>query len=164
MFYPTTTRHHNDFHHPPASSHSSKGADRSSAGYPAFCVPPQNARESKPTKPLCLLKKSIINIPSSLAQIGPKSILYLGNCCCGICLAIDGSLDICGFIPPFRCCLDMSRISNASTLLFRLAFSFVRCLFLFSKCAMYSVALARTVAYAPISTCPIYSSLQPSSP
>ena len=44
------------------------------------------------------------------------------------------------------CCLDMTRISKASTRLFSAAFSLTRYRFRFSRCAMYSVALERTVA------------------
>jgi hypothetical protein len=51
----------------------------------------------------------------------------------------------------FGACRDMTRISKASTRDLREAFSFWRYLLRFSRWAMYSVALERTVAFYTIS-------------
>lgn len=55
-------------------------------------------------------------------------------CCCTFCVCCC------------CCCLDMTKISNASTRLFKLEFSFIKNRFRFSRCAIYSVALLKTVA------------------
>jgi hypothetical protein len=54
--------------------------------------------------------------------LGPCLCMPLCICCCCCCIC-----------PCFGPCLDMTNISNASTRLLRLEFSFMRYLFLFSR-------------------------------